>query len=326
MMFGARAVALAVFLAAVSPPPARGQCSNGVFSLTPVNLPANVVRLSRVMSVVANASQGFKIIFDNLRLSPPTPLYGHYVIFGTLFSSRLAHPDGVCTIAGVGTWTDAQAMISPNIQDYPNVNAGSTGAGLVGSKSAAPILLPNYQGTVDNRPGFWLRGSNMQYNLNFTSVVVDVHRRDIVTDTTGWQCGTSMPAGDYRQWDMRTTVLDACDGQVADGTTQLIAPNQYAQYLGPFGFSSEFFTSSPGLYKVYMRDMKVQLEGGSTWQDLCTWRVDDVYGCGFEEYGVKLSKDAFGRDVIEMSNDGPATGGPGGFFAPGTVFTIPNCS
>jgi hypothetical protein len=302
----------------------EAQC-NGNLDLVPVSPPANIVRFVRRVHVVANnaTDSTFKILFDNMRLQPfaptangPTP----YVLFATLYSVLWSHSGPVCSSAPSGsTPLYGQAAVSPNIQDYPNYQV--TGSGQVGVRTVDTTLLPRAEYQVDGLPGLWWRGADMQMNLNGKYLVVDVKRRGRRRSTSGWQCNGTLPKGRYRQWDIAVSVwIPGAGTKLASGRTGFIAPDAYAQYLGPFDFSTEFFTSSPGLFKIYLDELQVAVDGAPTLRPLCTWRVAGQCG-STNEYGVKLGP----GNVIEISNDGPANGGPGGFFAPGTTFTLPGC-
>jgi hypothetical protein len=303
---------------------AGAQC-NGDLDLVPVNPPDNIVEFVRRVKVVANNStdSSFKILFDNMRLSPFAPTGSTttpYFLFAPIYSTIFSHSNAVCPSAPPsGTPLVGMAAVSPNIQDYPNYQV--SGSGKVGAKTSNSTLLPSAQYQVDGLPGLFWRGADMQMNLNGLYLIVDVTRQGTTTDTSGWQCNGTLPAGTYRQWDIGTNVYDSgCQNLLAQGTVSTLAPDPYAQHLGPFDFSTEFFTSSPGLFKLYMDLLMVKVEGDSAWHHLCTWKVASVCG-NTNEYGVKLTGSA-----IEISNDGPANGGPGGFLAPGTTFTIPGCS
>ncbi len=319
-----RNVLAGLLLCLATPGGAAAQC-NGNLDLVPVNLPANIVRFRRAMQVVANVSTNpsFKILFDNVRLAPAPPGLAPYFLSSDIFSARFVHPDGVCTTwPPIGTWHHGQSMLHLNLDDYPNYQQAGTGK--AGIKTTNPTLFPRETIEVDGLPGLWSRGAEFQANVNGIRFVVDVARAGLVTDTSGWQCNGTLPAGSYREWTSTVHLDGGCD-PVSQSPVRFVAPAANAQYLGPFDFSTEFFTSSPGLFKVYLSDLEVQTEGSGTWTKLCRWRLASQCGAA-NEYGVKLSTDGAGRNVIEISNDGPANGGPGGFMAVGTEFTIPGCS
>ncbi len=308
-----------------SPGSAAAQC-NGNLTLKPVGLPASVVRFRRAMQVAANVSTNpsFKILFDNLVLVPAPAGLNPYFLFADVFSARFVHQDDTCTTwPPIGTWHHGEAMLTMAIQDYPNYL--QPGSGKTGAMTGNGVLFPRQTIEVDGLDGLWSRSVDFQGNLNGWRFVVDVARGGTTTDTAGWQCNGTLPAGTYREWTMTVHIDGGCD-PVSQSPARFVAPDANAQYLGPFAFSTEFFTSSPGLFKVYLSDLEVQSEGSSAWTRLCQWQVESQCDYESNQFGVKLAVDSGGRNVIEISNDGPANGGPGGFLAPGTTFTIPGCS
>jgi hypothetical protein len=311
-----------------TPSPGRAQCNGNAF-LDPVGLPANIVRFQRTMQIVNNVStdSSFKILFDFLRLYPPPTGQTPYHLFGDIFSHYSSHTDNVCTTwPPIGTITNGHAQAALAIQDYPNscTPPCNPGSGKLGVKTSDPNVLPRETLLVDNIPGLWSRGADLQVNLNGMIVVIDHARGATTTDTTGWQCNGTLPAGTYRRWDTTASVSDGCN-TVAQATANFVAPDANAKYIGAFTMATEFFTSSPGLFKIYLSTLRVQTEGNTAWQNVCTWQVTSQCG-STNEYGFKLTTVPGGATAIEVSNDGPANGGPGGFFPVGTIFTIPGCT
>ena len=288
-----------------------------------------------------SVDSSFKILFDFLQLYPPPAGRTPYHVFGDIFSHRSTHTDNICTTwPPIGVITNGQAQASLNIQDYPNYcgppctptatsgvcdppGCTPAGTGKTGSKTSDPNVLPRETLLVDNLPGLWSRSADLQVNLNGLVVVIDVARQGTTTNTAGWQCNGTLPAGTYRQWDSTATALNGCN-VVAQATASFVAPDANAQYIGAFSFGTEFFTSSAGLFKLYLSNLQYQTEGSTTWQKICTWRVSSACG-DTNQYGFKLAVDG-SANVIEVSNDGPANGGPGGFYPPNTQFSIPGCS
>src|SRR5262245_2112529 len=114
---------LALLLTSLGRPDgAAGQC-NGNLDLVPLALPTNTVRPRPATQVVANVSSdaSFKILFDNVRLAPAPSGLTPYFLSNDIFSARFVHGDGVCTTwPPIGTWNYGQAMLSTNLDDYPN--------------------------------------------------------------------------------------------------------------------------------------------------------------------------------------------------------------
>jgi hypothetical protein len=272
----------------------------GLGGFQPV-LPASVDNVTGVQfrfQVVANQSQGEKIIFNNHTLTAPGSTI-YYNIETNVYSGTQTFANGGCTTwPELGAYTEGEASLRNAAPDYP-YGAGTQPAIGTSMNTSDPINWPVQTYLIDGISNLWKSDSISQFGINGLETVVTIQQGSVLTDTSGFErCALPMLPGAFRMWTITTQV----SGHAAV-VNQLVAPDADARYILPYAamqYYSEFL-NGPGPFTVQYWDFAYMTESNSVWTPVSTFTTNWNYDGSGQDFGVHVVS-VNGQDRVEFSN------------------------
>ena len=229
-----------------------------------------------------------------------------YLIENNVYADGLTYPNGVCTTWPLlGQYLPATGSLRSAVPDYNR-------HGWVGARTLSPGMFPRQSYLIDGIDGLWKTDMISQANLNNVECAVEIQRGGMVTNRNDWKCSGLLDTNVvFREW----SVVNSFAG--ANYTNLYAFPETNARFITPhevLGFGSEFLWREQK-FKLLLWDLELLRENEVHWRSVNRWRVTRQDAAPVA-YGTRVTKDS-GRQVIEMSNDGP-----GNFLPKDAVFDL----